>query len=98
MKDGRRLSRVDHLVCRGGDNPMSTEELFEKFEDCAGASCPRQVAPLFERLETLEKASSIRDVMRLLEVLTRHAPHAATAPVRFAKASEQEAVETTWVP
>ena len=46
--------------------------------------------PLFERLETLEKASSIRDVMRLLEVLTRHAPHAATAPVRFAKASEQE--------
>ena len=38
MKDGRRLSRrIDHLVCRGGDNPMSAEELFEKFEDCAGA-------------------------------------------------------------
>ncbi len=38
MKDGRRLSRrIDHLVCRGGDNPMSTEELFEKFEDCAAA-------------------------------------------------------------
>ena len=79
--------------------PMSSDELWEKFSDCVERVLPReQVMPLFERLETLEKASSIRDVMRLLEVLTRHAPHAATAPVRFAKASEQEAVETTWVP
>lgn len=100
LKDGRRLSaRVDNLVGRGGDNPMSSDELWEKFSDCVERVLPReQVMPLFERLETLEKASSIRDVMRLLEVVTRHAPHAATAPVRFAKASEQEAVETTWVP
>src|SRR5262249_23623764 len=56
MKDGRRLARrIDHLVCRGGNNPMSSEELFAKFEDCAGRTLAHdQIAPLFERLEALE--------------------------------------------
>ena len=69
MKDGRRLARrIDHLVCRGGDNPMSTEELFEKFEDCAARSLAHdQVAPLFERLETLETVADLDQVTRLLE-------------------------------
>ena len=47
---------------------MSTEELFEKFEDCAGRSLAHdQVAPLFERLETLETVADLGQVTRLLE-------------------------------
>src|SRR6202008_1238636 len=69
LKDGRRLARrIDHLVCRGGDNPMSPEELFDKFEDCAVRSLAHdQVAPLFERLETLETVTDLGQVTRLLE-------------------------------
>ena len=57
LKDGRRLSRrVENLVGRGGDNPMDSSELWDKFSDCAARALPReQIAPLFERLETLEK-------------------------------------------
>jgi 2-methylcitrate dehydratase PrpD len=98
-KDGRRLSRrVDDMVGRGGDNPMSSDELWEKFSDCAELALPReQIMPLFERLETVDKAASVADVTRLLEVKRLH----ATPPsgrVRFAKASEHQAEETTWVP
>ncbi len=69
MKDGRRLARrIDHLVCRGGDNPMSTKELFDKFEDCASRALARdQIEPLFERLGTLETVTNLSQVMRLLE-------------------------------
>jgi 2-methylcitrate dehydratase PrpD len=99
MKDGRRLARrVDDMVGRGGTNPMSSDELWEKFSDCAELALPRaQIMPLFERLETLESAKSVADVTRLLEV--KRLPAAApSGPVRFAKASEHEAAETTWVP
>jgi hypothetical protein len=54
--------------------------------------------PLFERLETLEKASAIADVARLLEVKRLHAAHLPSGPLRFAKASDEEPLETTWVP
>jgi 2-methylcitrate dehydratase PrpD len=66
--DGRRLSRrVDHLVCRGGDDPMSTEELFEKFADCAGRSLPPdRIAPLFDRLGALETVPDVRQLTPLL--------------------------------
>lgn len=68
-KDGRRLARrIDHLVCRGGDYPMTDEELFEKFEDCAGRALAHdQIMPLFERLETLEKVADINQMTKLLE-------------------------------
>jgi 2-methylcitrate dehydratase PrpD len=68
--DGRRLSRrVDQLVGRGGDDPMSSAELFEKFEDCAArGGLPREaILPLFDRLERLESVADVRDVIRLLE-------------------------------
>jgi 2-methylcitrate dehydratase PrpD len=99
MKDGRRLARrVDEMVGRGGDNPMSSDELWEKFSDCAELALPReQIMPLFERLETLDKAASVADVTRLLEVKRLHATP-PSGPVRFAKASEHDAEETTWVP
>jgi 2-methylcitrate dehydratase PrpD len=93
--DGRRLSRrVNQMVGRGGDNPMSSSELWEKFEDCATRSLPREnIAPLFDRLESLEDVPDIRDLTRLME---RPAPMGGA---RFAEA-EREGVplETTWVP
>lgn len=69
MKDGRRLSRrIDHLVCRGGDYPMTRDELFEKFEDCGNRALARdQIEPLFERLESLETASSLGQITRMME-------------------------------
>lgn len=96
--DGRRVSRrVDNLVGRGGDNPMTTDELWDKFSDCASRALPReQIAPLFERLETLESVSSIAQVTRLLEVSVLH--EAPAKKVVFAPRGEQEAPETTWVP
>jgi 2-methylcitrate dehydratase PrpD len=68
-QDGRRLARrIDHLVCRGGDYPMTDDELFEKFEDCAGRALAHdQIMPLYERLETLDKAPNVRVVTDLLE-------------------------------
>jgi hypothetical protein len=47
---------------------MSTEELFEKFEDCARRALAHdQIAPLFERIETLEAVTDLGEVTRLLE-------------------------------
>jgi len=100
MKDGRRLARrIDHLVCRGGDNPMSSEELFAKFEDCAGRALAHdQIAPLFERLETLETVTELGQVTRLLE--PRVLP--SEAAVRFASLANAHhpagREETSWVP
>jgi len=98
LKDGRRLARrVDNLVGRGGDNPMSSSDLWDKFNDCATRSLPReQIAPLFERLETLEKVTEIAQVTRLLEVSELHKPPAKK--VVFAPRGAHEAQETTWVP
>ncbi|WP_445502566.1 MmgE/PrpD family protein [Microvirga sp. G4-2] len=100
LKDGRMLSRrVDNLVGRGGDNPMSSDELWEKFEDCASRSLPReQIAPLFERLETLESVADIGQLTRLLQVSSLRGARKVEAPVSFANRTEQEAPETTWVP
>jgi len=100
MRDGRRLSRrIDHLVCRGGDNPMSSEELFEKFEDCAGRSLAHdQVAPLFERLETLETVVDLGQVTRLLEprVLPSQAAQRMASAAKASHVFSKE--ETSWVP
>ena len=98
LNDGRRLSRrVDNLVGRGGNNPMDSSELWDKFSDCAARSLPReQIAPLFERLETFEKVTEVAQITRLLEVSELH--QAPTKEVVFAPRGAQEALETTWVP
>jgi len=98
LKDGTRLARrVDNLVGRGGDNPMSSSEMWDKFNDCASRSLPReQIAPLFERLETFEKVTEIAQVVRLLEVSELH--KAPAKKVVFAPRGAHEAEETTWVP
>jgi 2-methylcitrate dehydratase PrpD len=99
MKDGRKLSRrVDNLVGRGGDNPMTPDELWEKFSDCAGRTLPReQIAPLFERLETLEAARDVNLVTQLAEVRRRPANRLAARPSSVQHAG-QNAPESTWVP
>jgi 2-methylcitrate dehydratase PrpD len=99
LTDGRKLSRrVDDLVGRGGDNPMSEDELWEKFSDCAGRSLPReQIAPLFERLQTLDAADDVSQVTQLAEV-SALCDSRRKAPISFAHRDEQEAPETTWVP
>jgi 2-methylcitrate dehydratase PrpD len=93
--DGQRLSRrVNQMVGRGGDNPMTSDELWEKFADCAERSIPREnVAPLFDRLESLEETADIGAITRLLE-----SPEETATP-RFAEV-EREGVplETSWVP
>ncbi len=100
MKDGRRLSRrIDHLVGRGGDNPMSTEELFAKFEDCARRALAHdQIAPLFERLETLATVADLGQVTRLLEprVLPSQAAQRFASAAKVRHVSGQE--EMGWVP
>ncbi len=60
-RDGRRLSRrIDQLVGRGGDMPMTREELWEKFEDCASRTLPRERLPRL--FETLERFEALEDV------------------------------------
>lgn len=93
--DGRRLSRrINQMVGRGGDNPMSPEELWEKFRDCAELGLAREnVAPLFDRLDAIEEVPDMRSLTRLLE------REAATDGARFAEVERPGApLETSWVP
>lgn len=98
LRNGRRVARrIDNLVGRGGDDPMSNSELWDKFSDCAARGLPReQIAPLFERLETLDKVTEIAQLTRLLEVSELH--QAPARKIVFSPRDAQEAPETTWVP
>ncbi|KRE18248.1 2-methylcitrate dehydratase [Bosea sp. Root381] len=98
LKDGRRVSRrIENLVGRGGAYPMSSQELWDKFSDCAERALPReQVAPLFERLETLDSVSEMSQLSRLMEVSPQHSR--PPARIVLAAAGTEEAPETTWVP
>lgn len=68
LKDGRKLSRrVNNLVGRGDDNPMTRDELWEKFNNCAERSLPDgQIELLFERLQQLDGVPDIKQVTALL--------------------------------
>ena len=91
--------RIDDMAGRGGDHPMSSEELSEKFDDCARRALPKQdIMPLFERLETLEKVADIRDVTRLL--VKRPLPGTMTQAAKpsAAPAKGNTLLETSWVP
>lgn len=93
--DGRRLSRrINQMVGRGGDNPMSPAELWEKFRDCAELGLAREnVAPLFDRLDAIEEVPDMRSLTRLLE------REAATDGARFSEVERPGApLETSWVP
>ena len=103
LRDGRVLARrVDGLIGRGGDNPMSSQELWEKFSDCASRALPKaSVMSLFERLESLDKVADIRQLTRLLE--KRAMPGAANAASTTATAATpapggNTLLETSWIP
>lgn len=63
-RDGARLSaRVDHQIGRDASDPMTRDELWAKFEDCAARVLPAaQIAPVFGMLEALETVGSLRDL------------------------------------
>ncbi|MDQ8728291.1 MmgE/PrpD family protein [Bradyrhizobium sp. LHD-71] len=98
LKDGRTVRRrIENLTGRGGEYPMSSQELWDKFSDCAGRVLPReQVAPLFECLETLEEASDVAQVTKLLEVNPLHTR--APSRIVLAPVGTEQAPDTTWVP
>jgi 2-methylcitrate dehydratase PrpD len=99
LRGGRVLSRrVDDLVGRGGDSPLSSDELWEKFYDCSKrAIAQTDVMALYERLESLETVSDISQLARLLarralpgSEAVRHQPGAPAAGNTL--------TETSWVP
>ncbi len=69
-RDGERFaSRLDDFERRGpGGQPMSRDELWEKFEDCAKRSLPRSnIEPLFDALGRIETVGHTAELTRLLE-------------------------------
>ena len=70
LKSGTQLSRrVNSLIGRGGNNPLSTDELWEKFSDCAQRSMDLAlIRPLFDALEALESVKDIRQITALMRV------------------------------
>jgi len=100
LDDGKRVSRrVDHMVGRSPDYPMSSDEMFEKFADCAALALPKeQIAPLFERLETLEKADNIDRVTALIEARAPVGTSASQTAPAAKPAPTQRAGEANWVP
>lgn len=76
LKDGRRLaSREDDYKTRGPAGiPMTREELWTKFSDCAGRALPvAQIAPLFEKLAAIETVGSAAELSHLLQGPAAHA-------------------------
>ena len=102
LHDGRLVSRrVDDQVGRGATNPMTGDEMWEKFYDCARRVLSKHdVMPVFERLETFEKVRDVSEVMRLLA--TRETPGgaraAATASATATVEKGNTLLETSWVP
>jgi 2-methylcitrate dehydratase PrpD len=75
LKDGRTVSRrINSLVGRGGDYPLTSEELWEKFNDCAKRVLPANEIPvLFAKLEKLEYIKNIRELTPLLAKFSKAA-------------------------
>lgn len=69
-KDGRTLtSHAPHQLGRGGKDPMSIDELLEKYSDCAGRLLPVvQVQASFRALQQLEDCSNVVELVKILEV------------------------------
>ena len=99
LRDGRCLShRIDQLVGRGADNPMSSEELWEKFHDCsARAIASSEVMPLYERLESLETVADVSHITRLLAKRTLPGSNALSDKAN-APSVGNTLIETSWVP
>lgn len=68
--DGENVSeRTEQWLGRGPDNPMSEEELREKFQDCAGRSLNKAKVPVvWDLLRGFETLDNIRDFTHELVV------------------------------
>ena len=68
-KGGSKLSaRQDHQIGRGPANPMSGDELWQKFRDCAGRALPEErIGPLFEMLRQFETLASLAELTAVIE-------------------------------
>ncbi len=69
LKDGTRLQYLaDGDVLRGPAYPMTGDELYEKFQDCAlRAVAPADVLPLYERLMTLDDVGDAKCISDMIE-------------------------------
>lgn len=78
LNDGRRLEgRVAQRAGRGRNDPMSTEELKAKFDDCVRSALPSaRAAALWDLLSRLE---TLADVCELTRSLSTEAPRARAA-------------------
>ncbi len=62
-------SHAPHQLGRGGPDPMSVEEVFEKYSDCAGRILPEsQIVTSFKALQKLETCKDIAVIAQLFEV------------------------------
>jgi 2-methylcitrate dehydratase PrpD len=68
LKNGLKLSRrIDQLVGRGGTSPMSEQEMWNKFQDCAQRALPPEnLEAIFDMLLNFEKVSDINQLTELL--------------------------------
>ena len=69
-REGKTLhAHAPHQLGRGGKDPMSVAEMFEKYSDCAGRLLPEaQVKASFEALQQLEQCRDVGAIARLFEV------------------------------
>jgi len=68
LASGEVLSRrLEDLPCRDGNYPMTDDELWEKFQDCAGAALPSDnVAALFKAIHGLPALPDAAAIVRLM--------------------------------
>ena len=60
--------RIDHRLGRGPDHPMSRDEMWDKFSDCAGrVLSPDRILGVFEQLNTFCQLSQISAVTEAIE-------------------------------
>ncbi len=81
LQDGRQLTGLaESALGRGPANPMSGEEMWEKFSDCASAALPgAQIEAAFEALNKIEEQDTVNQVTALLE--RAPVPHSLPTPV-----------------
>lgn len=74
MTDEQRFShRINHRVCRGPADPMTSEELRTKFTNCVSRTLPQdRVAPLYDALLSLESLSEANILTDLMSIETVH--------------------------
>jgi len=68
LSSGEVLSRrLEDLPCRDGNYPMTDDELWEKFQDCAGTALPREnVTALFKAIHELQTLPDAAAIARLM--------------------------------